>query len=85
MAKREGDREDIRRLGQALNYFRGGGRFHVIERSTGEGLTIYTRREYIDRAEAEAMLSHFMGTQGYRRIKYKWKKTDFVLTPTLIG
>jgi hypothetical protein len=56
-----------------------------IERGANEDQpTIYTSREYIDRAEAQRMISYFLGTLGYANCRFKWLRPKIVLIPVLV-
>lgn len=45
---------------------------------------VYTRRAWMDRAEAERMLDHYLKALGMRGCVYKWKGSRFIAWPTTI-
>lgn len=45
---------------------------------------VYTKAAWVDRAEAERMLDHYLGVIGLRGCRYKWKRPAFVSTPVTI-
>ena len=58
--------------------------FYVAPRSDeAEFPSIYTAREYIDRAEAERMIASFMRTLGFAVCRFKWRRPKFTMVPTL--
>jgi len=59
--------------------------YYVEARSSEAGFpSIYTSRKYIDRAEAERMIAHFMSTLGVAACRCKWLRPKFTMVPTLI-
>lgn len=45
---------------------------------------VYTRRAWIDRAEAERMLDHYLAALGMHECVYKWKGSRFIAWPTTL-
>ena len=45
---------------------------------------VYTKVPWIDRAEAERMLDHYLSTLGLRGCRYKWKLPGLVAMPITI-
>ena len=45
---------------------------------------VYTRSAWIDRAEAERMLDHYLAALGMRGCVYKWKGSRFIAWPTTL-
>lgn len=43
--------------------------------------SIYTTKDFIDRREAERMLAKFIGTFGYRNLKFIWKRPKIIACP----
>jgi len=42
---------------------------------------IITNKEYIDRKEAERMLTYYVNELGYKNLKFIWKRSKFIATP----
>lgn len=45
---------------------------------------VYTSKEWIDRAEAERMITHYIGLFGVRDAKYVWIRPRFFVNPVSI-
>jgi hypothetical protein len=67
------------RLERITRIFDSGARFHIESRSPDE-LTpeIYTSNDFIDQAEAEKMLVHFLRTQGLTDPGFQWIWPEFI-------
>jgi hypothetical protein len=84
--QRKHPREDgsttIERLATLVEHFNNGAEFYVDNKSTDDKIPeIYTRHEFIDQAEAERMLAHFLGTRGIKDVGFQWIWPDIVCPP----
>jgi len=84
--RRKHPREDgsatIERLATIVEHFNNGAEFYVDIKSTNDKIPeIYTSHEFIDQAEAERMLVHFLETQGIKNIGFQWIWPDIVCPP----
>ncbi len=60
--------------------------YHVVYRQLPPVLAdVYTRRSWIDKAEAERMFDMYLSTIGVRRAVYKWKRTSITSWPVTSG
>jgi len=56
-----------------------GAEFYVNARSPEDSIPdIYTRKDYIDQAEAERMLVYFLGTRGFTDPGFQWVWPEFI-------
>lgn len=46
---------------------------------------LYTRADWINKAEAERMIAFYLATLGLRNCVYKWKTPSFIAWPTTIA
>jgi len=82
----EHPREDgsaiIERLATIVEHFNNGVEFYIDSDSADDKVPeIYTSHEFIDQAEAERMLVHFLGTQGIKDVGFQWIWPDIVCPP----
>jgi hypothetical protein len=78
----EGRSETIARLAKIAEHFNNGAEFYVDNKSTDDKIPeIYTSHEFIDQAEAERMLTHFLGTRGIKDVGFLWIWPDIVCPP----
>ena len=76
------DSETIKRLAPIVEHFNNGAEFYIDSDSADDKVPeIYTSREFIDQAEAERMLVHFLGTQGIKDVGFQWIWPDIVCPP----
>jgi hypothetical protein len=74
--------ETIERLAKIAEHFNNGAEFYVDNKSTDDKIPeIYTSHEFIDQAEAERMLTHFLGTRGIKDVGFLWIWPDIVCPP----
>lgn len=76
---RADDSELVERLASIVNVLSNDAQFHTESKSPEDkNPEIYTSSPYIDQAEAERMLSHFLGTRGVTQIAFQWVWPEFV-------
>ena len=64
---------------QIVDRFNEGSDFHVISQTPDDrNPEIYTSTPYIDQLEAERMLTHFLGTQGFTGLSFQWVWPEYV-------
>lgn len=69
----------IERLEKIVEAFNDGGEFYIDSESPEDLIPeIYTSRAYIDQAEAERMLVHFLRTQGVTDVGFQWVWPDII-------
>lgn len=84
--QRQHPREDgsaiIERLATIVEQFNNGAECYVDSKSKDDRIPeIYTSHEFIDQAEAERMLVHFLGTRGIKDVGFQWIWPDIVCPP----
>src|SRR6185503_20270747 len=79
---REDGSDTIDRLASVVEQFNNGAEFYVDSKSTDDKIPeIYTSREFIDQAEAEKMLAHFLETQRITEVAFQWIWPEIVCGP----
>lgn len=69
----------IKLLEKIAEVFNNGAEFHIESESPQDRIPeIYTRSAYIDQAEAERMLVHFLRTQGLTEVGFQWIWPDVI-------
>lgn len=83
MHRRSGhDPESVRLYEAAKRALDGGARFYLQPNTAHEfGPTIYTSGEYVDRAEAERMVSFLLATLGISDPQYEWIPPPYIVPP----
>jgi len=67
------------KLDKILKSLNEGAEFYVDARSPEDSIPdIYTRKDYIDQAEAERMLVYFLGTRGFTDLGFQWVWPEFI-------
>ncbi len=54
----------------------------------GEGYVlsnVYTKIDWIDRAEAERMLDVYLAKVGFTSVHYRWEKPEHLIIPVTVG
>lgn len=71
----------IELLEKTIEGFNNGAEFHIDSKSPEDTIpVIYTSNAYIDQAEAEKMLVHFLRTQGLTEVGFQWVWPDVICT-----
>jgi len=69
----------IARLAKIVEVFNNGAEFYVDSESPEDRIPeIYTSNAYIDQAEAEKMLVHFLRTKGLTEVGFQWIWPDVI-------
>lgn len=69
----------IELLEKIIGLFNNGTEFYVDSESPEDTIPqIFTSQAYIDQAEAERMLVHFLGTQGFTEVGFQWVWPDII-------
>ena len=77
----ERDTTTITRLEKIKEALKNGARFYIDAKSPDYTTpTLYTRMEYIDRAETERMLLFFLKILGLTEVQFEWLRPEFIVT-----